>query len=272
MSTDHADEFTASRNARRDETTRLFDLVATASSEIEREDFLNQVIVRNMEVAKSICSRFRNRGIALEDLEQVAYMALVRSAHKFDPAMGHDFLEYAVPSIKGEVRKHFRDHGWTIRPPRRLQQAQAMMGTAFNGGEIDSSMSPTQVAERLGMPVGDVEEALSAQGCFQPVSIDAMHDDRRSIADMIKERCADLDSVDDRVLVATLTQKLSERDRLILFLRFFEDLTQQEIGEQLSISQMQVSRILKRLLLNLREELEPTAEQPELQPGATTAA
>jgi len=247
----------ASRAERRHQTADLLQEAAKANAS-RREELLEQVIVLNIGVAHAIAHRYRNRSIPVEDLEQVACMALVRAAQKFDVSQDRDFLTYAVPTISGEIKRHFRDHGWTIRPPRRVQEIQSKVINAFHHGEESGSQpSPAKLAVQLGLPETDVAEALQAEGCFTPVSLDVpVTDDGRAAID----RLTDDDETDSRALEARLMlspvlRKLSDRDRRILHLRFVEDRTQQEIGDALGVTQMQASRLLKRILETLRNEL-----------------
>ena len=153
----------------------------------KREDLLEQVIVLNIGVAHAIAHRYRNRSIPVEDLEQVACMALVRAAQKFDVSQDRDFLTYAVPTISGEIKRHFRDHGWTIRPPRRVQEIQSKVINAFQHGEESGAQpSPAKLADELDLPESDVAEALQAEGCFTPVSLDVpVTEDGRAAIDRL---------------------------------------------------------------------------------------
>jgi RNA polymerase sigma-B factor len=246
-----------SRAERRSETSRLLREAAEAKGQ-EREDLLEQVIVLNIGVAHAIAHRYRNRSIPVEDLEQVACMALVRAAQKFDVSQDRDFLTYAVPTISGELKRHFRDHGWTIRPPRRVQEIQSKVINAFHHGEESGSQpSPAKIAQQLDLPESDVAEALQAEGCFTPVSLDVpVTEDGRAAIDRLTDE-DDLDSraMEARLVLSPALSKLSSRDRRILHLRFVEDRTQQEIGDELGVTQMQASRLLKRILETLRDEL-----------------
>jgi len=185
-------------------------------------------------------------------------MALVRAAQKFDVSQDRDFLTYAVPTISGELKRHFRDHGWTIRPPRRVQEIQSKVINAFHHGEESGSQpSAAKLAEQLGLPETDVAEALQAEGCFTPVSLDVpvTEDGRAAIDRLTDEDDADSRSMEARLVLSPALRKLSPRDRRILHLRFVEDKTQQEIGDELGVTQMQASRLLKRILETLRGEL-----------------
>src|SRR5689334_21893877 len=140
------------RETRRRETTRLFDEVS-AARRTQREELIEQVILVNTGVARSIARRYVGRGIPLEDLEQVAYLALVRAAGKFDGGKADDFLTYAVPTIRGEIKRHFRDLGWTVRPPRRIQELQTSVLRMRESlrDEAGRVPSPVEIADRLGV-------------------------------------------------------------------------------------------------------------------------
>ena len=213
----------------------------------------------NLGVARSIARRYDNRGIPSEDLEQVACLGLVRAASRFDPTKSDDFLTYAVPTIRGEVRRYFRDYGWTVRPPRRIQELQtALNADVFDAGRGAGEDSEVKIAARLGVDTDLVREARAAQGCFTPTSIDALSDvDSEPLVASIAD--AGLDphaAVEARVILRSLTQELKPRDRLILYLRFVEGRTQAEIGEEIGVTQMQVSRLLERILTRMRQRAE----------------
>lgn len=240
---------------RHSKTNRLL-IEASQVGPVERQLLIDEVIVANIDVARSIARRYRNRGIATEDLEQVASLALVRAANRFDPSKADDFLTFAVPTIRGEVRRHFRDHGWTVRPPRRIQELQAAINkdAAANAGQ---DLSDREVALRLGVDVEQVQSARAAHGCFAPASLDTpVHEDGESlVTSLVDDEYDEHAAVEARVILRSLTQELEPRDRLILYLRFVEGLTQSEIGKELGVTQMQVSRLLSRILRDLRNEL-----------------
>jgi RNA polymerase sigma-B factor len=250
------------RETRRRETTRLFDEASTARR-TQRDDLIEQIILVNTGVARSIARRYVGRGIPLEDLEQVAYLALVRAARKFDGDKAEDFLTYAVPTIRGEIKRHFRDLGWTVRPPRRIQELQTsvlrMRETLRDAsGRVPS---PAEIATQLGVEESDVVEALTAEGCFTPLSLDAPvssgEPEAASLGDLLPEYDADLSAAEARALLAPALSRLTEREQLIVRLRFVEDLTQAEIGERIGVTQMQVSRLLGGILGKLRESIAP---------------
>jgi RNA polymerase sigma-B factor len=225
----------------------------------ERLRLLDEVVTANMGVATAIASRYRTRGIATDDLQQVAYLALVKAAHGYDAEVGTDFLSYAVPTMRGEIKRHFRDLGWMVRPPRRIQELQARITAA--DAELSQSLGrsprPSEVARHLDVRAEDVEEALATVGCFAPTSLDrpATDDGTMSISDLLGDEDAGQSAVEARTMLAPVVRRLGERDRRILLLRFFRGWTQQEIAEDIGVTQMQVSRLLTRILGELRSEL-----------------
>lgn len=216
------------------------------------------LIEDNVPLARSMAARYRNRGIDLDDLEQVALLGLTKAAQRFDPDAGHDFLSYAVPTIRGELRRHFRDAGWMVRPPRRVQDLQARIATAQREleAELGRSPRPSEVAGRLDVGIDDVVEALSADGCFTPTSLDGtVGDGSSTLGDLLGSEDRAMESAEARVVLDPVVRTLSDRDRRILRLRFFDECTQQEIAEDVSLTQAQVSRVLTRILGDLREQL-----------------
>ncbi len=246
---------------KRSARTRELIARATAATGAERLRLLDDVVVENIEVARSIARRFRNRGVPLEDLEQVACLALTQASRRFDPAKADDFLTFAVPTITGELKRYFRDSGWAIRPPRHIQEIQAMIGRdeEATGGVHET---PEQTAERLDLPIKDVTDAHLAFGCFSPFSLDApawQHGESQEIrSDYLvdEEQFHDWHAAEARTVLRTLAKELEPRERLILYLRFVEERTQAEIGEELGVTQMQVSRLLSQILARMRTRLD----------------
>ena len=242
-----------SRDERRSHTNQLLARAQDAEP-AERERLLDEVIVENIPVATSIARRYRGRGIATDDLEQVACLALVRAARRYDPAQADDFLTFAVPTIQGEIKRHFRDHGWMVRPTRAVQETQHLLNQ-IAGAEDGRERTPADLAAELGIEQSVVEAALQAQGCFTPVSLDQPLESGDAAGDRLVAEGSpgEFEAAEARVLLGTLTRHLKPRDRLILYLRFVEGLTQAEIGAELGVTQMQVSRLLARVLGRLRE-------------------
>jgi len=222
-------------------------------------ELANELIESHLDVATTMAARYRNRGIDLDDLQQVALLGLTKAAQRFDPGRGHDFMSFAVPTIRGELRRHFRDVGWVVRPPRRVQELQARMATAQ--GELEQSLGrsprPSEVAGHLGVDLDDVVEALAADGCFAPTSLDTPIDDvATTLGDMIGEQDATVEAVEAKVVLEPLIAELPARERRILLMRFYEERTQQDIADAVGLTQAQVSRILARLLARLRASLD----------------
>jgi RNA polymerase sigma-B factor len=250
---------------RSEQTADLLRRVAEEDRPEVRRDLLERVVLLNMGVARSVARRYRSKGIASEDLDQVAYVALVRAAEKFDPSLEKDFLTYAIPSIRGEIKKHFRDSGWVVRPPRRIQELQPQVVAA--GQELTHllgrSPRPSEVAAHIGVDVEEVIEALAMDGCFQPTSLDVPVGDGGSsvLGDLLEGADTGLRASEARMLLAPVLRQLGERDRRILYLRFFEGQTQREIGRELGVTQMQVSRLLTRICQTLRQQLAESEHQ-----------
>jgi RNA polymerase sigma-B factor len=248
---------------------------ATSTPETERQALLEHVVRLNMPVAQAVTRRYRQRGVADEDLEQVAYLALIKAARGFDALRHTEFLSYAVPTIRGELRKHFRDHGWAVRPPRRIQELQAHIGVARDElfQSLGRSPRPTELARHLAADEEDVVEALACDGCYTPASLDRPltsvdPGSGATLADTLAEDATDLSAAEARIVLGPLVSQLAERDRRILHLRFFEQRTQQEIADEIGVTQMHVSRLLSKILARLREEIDSDGERAGLARGA----
>lgn len=227
-----------------------------------RRELLDEVVVLHLDVARSIASRYRGRGEPIEDLEQVAFVGLSKAVRGFQPDYGKSFLSYAVPTISGAVKKHFRDCSWAVRPPRRVQDLQGRIATRASELHQQLAQSPTvaQIAGSLGAPIDDVTEALASNGCFTPASLDhpVGTNGDSSLGDLLGGEDPQLARLETLVMLAPLIRALPERDRLILSLRFFHDQTQTEIADQLGVTQMQVSRLLAGILQRVRHQLDPS--------------
>jgi RNA polymerase sigma-B factor len=245
------------RLPRREATELLLAAIADAADDVERRDLEDRLVEVNLQIALDVARRYRSRGVPVEDLEQVASLGLVKAARGYDPGRATDFLSYAVPTIRGEVRRYFRDHGWTVRPPRTVQQAQARITSAESDlcQELGRAPRPTEIAEHLDLDLDLVVEALAANGCFSPTSLDATPAGAESgIGERLGEDDAAFDSAEARVALQTLLAHLDSRERIMLEMRYFQGATQSQIGEVLGITQMQVSRLLSALLARLRDE------------------
>jgi RNA polymerase sigma-B factor len=233
----------------------------------QRERRLRQdLVLANTAVATSIAGRYRGRGVPREDLEQSAYLGLVKAANGFDPNHGEDFLSFAVPTITGEVKRYFRDHTWMVRPPRRLQELRVDVITASArlGQDLGHSPSVPEIAAELSVSEDEVIESLASAHGYHARSLDeplravdgaSAESDRSSPADLLGEDDARLDLIEEMLSLRPLLAHLSSRSRRILILWFFQDLTQAQIGEQVGVTQTQVSRLLKGAILELRQGL-----------------
>ncbi|MGZ4426668.1 MAG: sigma-70 family RNA polymerase sigma factor [Nocardioidaceae bacterium] len=212
-----------------------------------------------MPVARAIAHRYARRGIAAEDLVQVAYVGLVKAVNGFDPGHERDFLSYAVPTVTGEVKRYFRDFGWTVRPPRRIQELQGQISRASAdlAHKLGRSARPSEVAASLGVDVEAVIEALAVDGAFTPASLDVPvgEEGSASLGDLLGGDDHDLMRAEMRLMLGPAVRGLGARDRRILELRFFEGWTQEQIAREIGVTQMQVSRLLARILSDLRAEL-----------------
>jgi len=256
----------------RTRSSRTRELFAERSSTDDpevRRQLLDELVTLNLPVADSLAQRYSARGLPLEDLVQEARLALVRVVESFRPEYGHDFLSYAVPSILGALRKQFRDSGWTVRPPRRIQEAQQAINQSRSDllQELGREPRVRELAEVLDLDEETVIEALSADGCYTPASLDRpvggdadAEPGGRTLGSVLGSEDPDFASCEARVVLRPLLSQLEDRDRTVLRLRFVDGLTQREVGEQIGVTQMQVSRLLARILRDLYRELTSNGE------------
>ena len=234
-------------------------LSTLAKGSIEYQRQRDRVVERCLPVAEHIARRFSNRGEPLEDLVQVARVGLINAVNRFDANKGAEFMAFAVPTIMGEVRRHFRDHGWSVQVPRRLKELGSQLRTAREelSHELGRAPTATEIAGHLGIDREDVVQAQVAASAYSTWSTDAplTHDgsDRATVSDGVGCIDANLEKVLDVLSVRPLVEALPEREQTVLLLRFFENRTQTQIAERLGISQMHVSRLLARSLRHLQE-------------------
>jgi RNA polymerase sigma-B factor len=244
-------------------TIALFTEMQGAEGETEASRYRGELVELHLPLAEYLARRFGNRGEPHEDLVQVATIGLIKAIDRFDLERGVAFSTYATPTIVGEIKRHFRDRGWTIRVPRRLQEIQAVINQAVSdlGQELGRSPTIAELAHRVGMSEEEILEGLESANAYSPLSLDAP--DPSGEVGAVIEQLGDyddaLDAVVDRETVKPLLDKLDARAKRILLLRFFRNMTQSQIAEELGISQMHVSRLLSRTLADLRRALE---EQP----------
>jgi RNA polymerase sigma-B factor len=221
---------------------------------------MESLVHEHLPMARHLALRFRGRGVELEELEQVASLALVKAAHGFDSGRGA-FAPYAAATIRGDIKKFFRDHAWSVRPPRRIQELQAAITAATHATSTPQDVD--DLADDLDVEPEDVVEALSARGCFQSESTDRpVGDSGLTIGDTLPCTETDLELVDEWVTFCRLCRELSPDERDLLRMRFVEDLTQKQIADRLGISQMQVSRRLRALLDGMRRRATSEHDMP----------
>jgi RNA polymerase sigma-B factor len=209
----------------------------------------DQLVADNIALAHQLARRFANRGIPLEDLEQVACYGLLLAIDRFEPDRGLEFSTYATPTIAGELKRHFRDKGWAVRVPRRIQELHLRLNVLVNELSMTLGRSPTiaELAAAAGASEDEVLEAMEASAAYRSGSLEASEPAGGAEALFLAE---------DRVVLESLIAHLSPRDQLLVRLRFYEDMTQAEIAARLGISQMHVSRLLTRCLDELRRRAE----------------
>ncbi|GAA1725125.1 sigma-70 family RNA polymerase sigma factor [Aeromicrobium alkaliterrae] len=226
----------------------------------ERERLENQVVEDHLVLARRLARRYRGRGVADDDLEQVARLGLLQAVRRFDVDQG-PFIAFAVPTILGELRRYFRDHAWVVRPGRRIQEVQAAATRARDDLRSELAREPTtaEVAVAIGRPVTEVSEADTVSGAYAPRSLDApTPGGDLSLAQSWGQEDPNLALAEDLATVGPAIRALDERDRHLLRLRFGEDRKQKDIGDELGISQMQVSRRLTAVLARLRDAVDDT--------------
>lgn len=232
-----------------------------ASCPAAKADLEEQVVRLNLGLADGIANRYCGRGVERDDLVQVARLGLVKAVHRFHSDRGVAFPAFATPTITGEVKRHFRDHGWAVRPPRRLQELHARVGPTSRDLEQRLHRPPTapELASELGVAASELDLAQEAATAFTTLSFDYQpSDDSPSLSQVLPAEGDDLDLVEDRVALSAAIALLTRREQTVVAMRFGQDLTQAEIAQHLGVSQMQVSRILTRLLAQLKVVLTPT--------------
>ncbi|HEX2808100.1 MAG TPA: SigB/SigF/SigG family RNA polymerase sigma factor [Kineosporiaceae bacterium] len=245
---------------RQNETARLVERLQSSCDPDEQIKLRRELVVLNVPVATSIALRYRARGESVEDLVQAAHLGLVKAVNGFDPSRGNDFLAYAVPSVSGEVKRHFRDQGWDIRPPRRIQELRADVerGSAELTQQLGRSPRLSEIATHLGLSYDDVVECVASADLYHVHSLDAPIGGAENLAvgDTLGDLDPSLGQIDDVLSVRPLIERLPPRDRRILALRYFSGWTQQQIADDVGVTQMQVSRLISKALRRLREGME----------------
>lgn len=227
-----------------------------------------QLVEHYYSLAESLARRFDGYGEPLDDLVQVASIGLLKAVDRFDPSRGYRFSTYATPTIIGELKRHFRDRGWAVRMPRRLQENALRLRSVVAQLSQELRRSPTvqEISERSGMTTEEVLEASDALDAYSGVSLDAPineDDDGRTSVERLGGEDDRIDVVEGWADLEPYLLELPERERTILYLRFFQGWTQSKIAEEVDISQMHVSRLLSRTLKDLRKRMGGSADQAE---------
>ncbi|MEV0597715.1 SigB/SigF/SigG family RNA polymerase sigma factor [Streptomyces sp. NPDC050315] len=249
------------------DTEADFRRLATLPDGPEREDLSQRLVCAWMPMAERLALRFRNRGEAVEDLQQIAALGLVKAVNGYDPDHGTAFESYAIPTITGEIKRHFRDNLWGVHVPRRVQELRNRVRTArqeLTRSVDDHGPSDQEIAEHTGMTEEEVRLGSQALESFTTLSLDAEltgADDGYSLQDTLGETESGFDLVIDRQTVKPELEALPERDRQILYMRFFRDMTQSRIAEQFGMSQMHVSRLISRACRRLATRVGAHAPQ-----------
>ncbi|WP_326664530.1 RNA polymerase sigma factor SigF [Streptomyces canus] len=225
----------------------------------EYAELRNRLVRMHLPLVEHLARRFRNRGEPLDDLTQVATIGLIKSVDRFDPDRGVEFSTYATPTVVGEIKRHFRDKGWAVRVPRRLQELRLALTTATAELSQQHGRSPTvhELAEKLAISEEEVLEGLESANAYSTLSLDVPDTDDESpaVADTLGAEDEALEGVEYRESLKPLLEDLPPREKRILLLRFFGNMTQSQIAQEVGISQMHVSRLLARTLAQLREKL-----------------
>jgi RNA polymerase sigma-B factor len=226
----------------------------------ERTALREKLVEIHLPLVEHLARRFRNRGEPLDDLVQVATIGLIKSVDRFDPGRGVEFSTYATPTIVGEIKRHFRDKGWAVRVPRRLQELRLALTSATAELSQQHGRAPTvaELAAHLRLSEDDVLEGLESANAYSTLSLDVPEQgeqDSPLVADSLGAEDEELEGVEYRESLKPLLAKLPPREKKILLLRFFGNMTQSQIAEEIGISQMHVSRLLARTLAQLRQDL-----------------
>lgn len=232
-----------------------------STSDHEQRNARDELVHLHLPLVDHAARRFRNRGEPLEDLAQVGTIGLLKAIDRFEADRGVEFSTYATPTVVGEIKRYFRDKGWAIRVPRRLQELRMQIGsaTAELTQKLGRSPTPRELAEAIGCSVEDVMESIESSHAYATLSLDASDDSEDSAPSMMATLGVpdvNLEHVEIRESIKPLLEGLGEREKRILLLRFFKNKTQSEIAAEIGVSQMHVSRLLARTLEQLRTSLQ----------------
>jgi RNA polymerase sigma-B factor len=241
----------------KERTAELFQRCRATNDKAARDE----LITMYLNLVQFLAAKYRNRGEPLDDLVQVGTIGLIKAIDRFDTGRGFEFTTYATPTIIGEIKRHFRDKGWAMKVPRRIQELSTTVLRTVEELSHEHQRSPTipEIAERIGVTTDQVLEAMEASSAYSLAPIEAGlntdRDESFSLLDVVGHDDPSLAAVDDRALLSDVLKNLPPLQRRILYLRFFEEATQTQIAERLGISQMQVSRLLRKTLSAVRADI-----------------
>ena len=223
----------------------------------------NELVEAHRALAAHLARRFANRGEPLDDLVQVAFVGMLKAVERFDPERGLEFSTFATATVDGELKRHFRDKTWSVRVPRRSQELHLRLGPAIAELSQRLGRAPRipEIAHEIGVREEEVLEAMEVGGAYRSASLDAPVGETRDgsgLAERLGAADSNFDLVEHRAVIERALGSLPEREQTILRLRYFDELTQSEIAEQVGVSQMHVSRLLARSLADLRQKLKTT--------------
>jgi RNA polymerase sigma-B factor len=246
----------------REELRELHRRYRASTDEAERERIREQLVRGYESLVYFLARKFQNRGEPLEDIVQVGFLGLIKAIERFDPGLGNEFTTFATPTIAGEIKRYFRDRSWAIRFPRRLQELyqQVVRVNEEMKNELNRQPTVAEIAQRLKVSEEDVLEAMEMGPAHTPLSIDATigsegEDGGRQVSETIGGEDANLDRVEMRDVLERAMQHLTPRERAIMAMRFYDEMSQSEIAKRLGISQMHVSRLQRAALDQLRQYL-----------------
>lgn len=253
--------------AKRDEEHALLARLASLPEDSpERQALREELVTMHLPLVHYLARRFRDRGEPHDDLVQVGTIGLIKAVDRFDPERGVQLVTYATPTILGEIRRHFRDKGWSVRIPRRLQELRMAIqrATAEQSQILGRYPTVPELAHAVGVSEDDILEALESANAYSAVSLDAGHDaageGRLSLADTLGADDSALDDVEHRETLRPLLAALPERERRIVILRFLHNKTQAQIADEVGVSQMHVSRLLTKSLATMRQLSDQTGQ------------
>lgn len=234
----------AARTDRHRRVQNLLEELTACTDERRRKELVGHVVLEHRAVARSVALRYRNRGVEQADLEQIASLGLLKAAQRWRPDRCADFLQFAVPTMTGEIKRYFRDHTSLVRPIRRIQELRAAMAKVI---ELHPETTDAEIGAQLNVSVDEVREARRAGDLARPRSLDAPGPDGSDWSETIGEQETGFNLVEDRIVLAKVMAVMTEREKRVLSLRYYDELSQAAIGKIIGVSQMQVSRILRTI-------------------------